>query len=198
MSALHIENMYRITVQQYHQMILAGALNKYDKCELLNGYLTKKKTKTPPVAGTMSLVHDVLFRTLDDTHYMVRQGGPITLLDSEPEPDVAVVIENEEWYCERHPIQNEVVLVVEVSEASLQIDRTTKLEIYAKAGIPQYWIVNLIEKCVEVYTLPSTELHHPTYRRKRIVLRPECIPLELPCGNQISVPVQKFLILPGS
>lgn len=80
---------------------------------------------------------------------------PITLTDSEPEPDAVVVRGNTRQYLDRHPEAGDVALVIEVSDTTLQQDRTTKKRAYARAGIPVYGIVNLSESQIELYTQPS-------------------------------------------
>lgn len=194
MSALLVENIYRITVDQYHQMIEAGALTTDDKCELLDGYLCKKKLKTPLLCATVTMLRTLLGELINPELYAVRQFCPITLQTSEPEPDIVLVPSYDLEYCRRHPSPREVSLVVEIAEASLPIDRTTKLQLYAQAAIPQYWIINLVEKFVEVYTLPSDSMHDLNYRRKRIYLRNEIIPLDLSDNATVMVPVEKFML----
>jgi Uma2 family endonuclease len=80
---------------------------------------------------------------------------PLTTQNSEPEPDLFIVRGTSRDYANRHPEPEDVALVVEVSDATLERDRKSKKRIYAAAGIPVYWVVNLREKCIEVYTSPS-------------------------------------------
>lgn len=80
---------------------------------------------------------------------------PITLIDSEPEPDVVVVRGDTRQYLDRHPGAEDIALVIEVSDTTLQRDRNTKKRAYGRSGIPIYWIVNLSESQIEVYTQPS-------------------------------------------
>ena len=85
----------------------------------------------------------------------VRQQLPITLTDDgEPEPDIAVVKGAVEDYRNRHPGPAECLAVIEVADSSLNYDRIVKGPLYAAAGIPQYWIVNIPERQIEVYTSP--------------------------------------------
>ena len=83
----------------------------------------------------------------------IRVQNPITLGDSEPEPDLAVV--KRQSYREHHPFASDVVLLIEVADSTLQKDREIKLAIYADAGIPEYWIVNIPMQCIEVYAKPN-------------------------------------------
>lgn len=79
---------------------------------------------------------------------------PITTSDSEPEPDVVVVRGERRRYHDRHPGPEDVALVVEIADTTLQRDRTIKKRLYARAGIPRYWIVNLVDRQIEAYAQP--------------------------------------------
>jgi Uma2 family endonuclease len=97
--------------------------------------------------------------------WQVRSQEPITLGDSEPEPDLAVVRGDLGEYEHSHPSPRDVALVVEVADVSIDRDRSIKQRAYARAGIPVYWIVNLQERQVEVYTDPGGPGEAPDYRR---------------------------------
>lgn len=86
----------------------------------------------------------------------VHNQAPITLANSEPEPDLAIVRGGREAYRQRHPVPSEVALVVEVSETTLDTDRV-KGRTYGSAGIAEYWIINLVDRCVEVYARPDAK-----------------------------------------
>lgn len=145
---------WRLSVDQYHQMIDAGILTVNDQVELLEGWLVAKMPKKPQHRLTTQLMYDALVSLLP-VGWFVQMQDPITLATSEPEPDVAIIRGVKRDYAERHPQPAEVALVVEVSDATLQQDRTLKLRIYARAGIPVYWIINLPERRLEVYTQPE-------------------------------------------
>src|SRR3569623_872953 len=83
---------------------------------------------------------------------MIQQ--PITLANSEPQPELCVVRCEAARYLDRHPGAEDVALVIEVADSTLPLDRNCKLPIYARAGIPEYWIVNLGQQCIEVYREP--------------------------------------------
>jgi Uma2 family endonuclease len=150
------ENVYRLTVEQYHEMVRTGVLTPDDRVELLDGVLVKKLTKYPSHIYAEDELVEILSRLLP-AGWIVRSQHPISLGTSEPEPDVAVVWGSRGDYATRHPTASEVLLLIEVSESSLAYDRTTKKQVYAQAGIAVYWIVNLVEKMVEVYTEPLTK-----------------------------------------
>ncbi|MEK6323440.1 MAG: Uma2 family endonuclease [Acidobacteriota bacterium] len=92
---------------------------------------------------------------------------PITLSDCEPEPDVMIVRGETRQYRDRHPGPEDVALIVEVADSTLERDRGVKRKVYARAGIPVYWIINLLESVLEVYEEPSGPTEDADYRRRR-------------------------------
>lgn len=145
---------WRLTVEQYHQMIDAGILTDDDPVELLEGWLIIRFPKTPPHSVSTHLTREALTTLVPsgwhvDTHY------PITTADSEPEPDVVIVRGDRRAYTDHHPYPGDVALVVEVSDSTLQRDRMLKLRLYANARIPVYWILNLPDGRLEVYRDPD-------------------------------------------
>lgn len=145
---------WRMGVDQYHAMIEAGILTDDDPVELLEGWLVFKIPKKPLHRAVTRLVRTAIENELPDGWYVDSQE-PITLLDSEPEPDVMVVQGDTRQYLDRHPGAADIPLVVEVSDTTLQRYQGTKKRAYARSGIPVYWIVNLSASRVEVYTEPS-------------------------------------------
>jgi Uma2 family endonuclease len=145
---------WRLEVRQYHEMIEAGILGENDPVELLDGLLVPKMAKNPPHSLANGLIHEAITRLLPNGWFADSQE-PITTADSEPEPDLRVVRGERRQYRGRHPGPQDVGLVVEVSDASLERDRTLKQQLYARAGIPVYWIVDLRGYGLEVYSEPS-------------------------------------------
>ena len=122
-------------------------------------------------------------------------AGPerITLSESEPEPDFTIVRGDARAYLTRHPTAAEVGLVIEVSDSSLLGDRDDKGRIYAHAGVSCYWIVNVQDNWIEVYTLPSGPVADPKYAQ-RVDHRPgDTISLVLGNGAPILIPAQDML-----
>jgi len=169
---------WRLSVAQYHQMIEAGIFTDDDPVELLEGWLVTKMTKNPPHILSTLLTSKALAEILPSGWFISSQE-PFTTLNSEPEPDVMVVRGTERDYSQRHPQANEVGLVVEVANSSLQRDRTLKLRIYVAAGIPTYWILNLQERQLEVYTEPSGKGAAAIYAARRDYTASESIPVML-------------------
>lgn len=144
----------RLSVEQYHEMIRAGILTADDQVELLEGWLVAKMPKKPQHRIATRLTQKALEAVVPDGWYVDAQE-PITLTDSEPEPDVMIVRGATQDYHDRHPHADEIALVVEISDSTLERDRSTKKRMYARAGIPVYWIVNLVDNTCEVYNAPS-------------------------------------------
>ncbi len=158
--------LWRISVEQYHAMAEAGVLTENDPVELLEGWLVYKMTKKPFHSSATGFVADALRDALPAGWY-VRNQEPITLRASEPEPDVAVIRGIRREYLGRHPSASEVALVVEVADSTLVQDRNSKKRIYARAGISFYWLVNLVDMQIEVYTNPTGPAPFPTYNEQR-------------------------------
>jgi len=144
----------RITVDEYHRMIDAGILHSGEKVELLDGYLVTKMTVSPPHAFTLQAIYQLL-AAIRPTGWELRAQLPITLAQSEPEPDVSVARGTRHTYATRHPGPADLGLVVEVADSSLAIDQGVKARLYGAAGIPVYWIADVVHRQVEVSTLAA-------------------------------------------
>ncbi len=149
--------LYRMTVEQYEVMVASGAFSKKDRFHLINGYLVAKMTQNPPHVIADDLLGAELARIIPADRYYIRVAKPIRLpdRDSEPEPDRCVARGTIRDYEGRHPGPDDVALVVEVADSSLAEDRTLAAEVYGPAGLPIYWIINLVHRQVEVYTDPG-------------------------------------------
>jgi Uma2 family endonuclease len=142
---------YRFTVDEYERM--AGLLGDL-RVELIDGYLVKKMPKKPPHIGAVRSILNA-FHCVLPPGWTVWNEDPVRIPDfDEPEPDVAVLRGPEEKYRNRIPDASDVAMIVEVAEATLERDRGEKLIAYARAGIAVYWIVNLVDRQIEVYTNP--------------------------------------------
>jgi Uma2 family endonuclease len=151
---LSSSSIMKISVDRYHAMIEAGILVPEDRVELLEGLLVTKMPKLPLHSYSTGAAQYQLMVVLREG-WWVRSQEPVTLFDSEPEPDVAVVRGSMRDYTLRHPTIGEIGLVVEVADSSLERDRKVKKLIYARAEIPWYWLVDLINKRVELYSQPQ-------------------------------------------
>jgi Uma2 family endonuclease len=148
------DRLYRIPLDRYHAMIGAGLFTPEDRVELLEGVLVETMPTKPPHVYCLGVLFDVLRETLPPGLHL-RAQQPITLENSEPEPDLAVVRGSHADYADRHPGLGDIALVVEISDTTLHRDRGWKKRIYATAGIPFYWLVDLNSRIIERYTQPS-------------------------------------------
>jgi Uma2 family endonuclease len=142
--------LYRFTVDEYERMILDDP-----RVELIDGQVVKKMPKTPEHGFTTKQVLKALERQLP-AGWTCRKEEPVRIPEyDEPEPDVSIAQGSDEDYRHRTPGPADVALVVEVSLSTLASDRGKQLLAYARGGIPVYWIVNLVDRRVEVYTNPG-------------------------------------------
>jgi Uma2 family endonuclease len=157
----------RLSVDQYHEMIRSGLLTEDAPVELLEGRLRTKMPKNPAHRLATGLMRQAL-EHLVPAGWHVDSQEPLTLEDSEPEPDVLVVRGERRDYLQRHPGPQDVALLVEVADTSLVEDRTSKKAVYARAGVPIYWIVNLDDRRLEVFTEPTGATEPSDYRQRQI------------------------------
>ncbi len=161
------DSVWRFTVEDYHEMIRIGILPSGAPIELLEGWLIRKMIKNPAHRVATRKTRIVLENFVPEG-WSVDTQEAITTDDSEPEPDVSVVRGDTAQLLDRHPNPSEIGMLVEVADSSLDRDRGAKKRIYAAARIPAYWIINLIDKCVEEYTLPSGPSEQPDYANRQI------------------------------
>jgi Uma2 family endonuclease len=183
---------WRISVPQYHQMIACGILKEDDPVELLEGLLVAKMPKHPPHCNAAGAIVEILIR-LHLAGYSVRGQNPITTSDSEPEPDVCVVRGSRKDFVNHHPGPRESALVVEVADSSLAHDRGLKKRVYARAEVPVYWIVNLEQGQVEVYSQPFDAGGKPDYGTVKLYSIGQEVPLVLDGHEIAQLPVAQLL-----
>ena len=158
---------WRLSVDNYHEMIHVGILTDDDPVELIEGWLVTKMPKNPAHTLATENTRDGLAEIIP-SGWFVRMQEPITTEDSEPEPVVMVVRGKRQDYPDQHPGPADVALVVEVADATLSRDRSLKLRMYARARIAVYWILNLPDQQLEVYTVPEGAGDEATYRIQTI------------------------------
>jgi len=140
-------------VEQYLELAECGIISPDDRVELLEGIIVAMAPPSPPLDSSVNRVQYALQRKLSlDVNVRV-QSSLVAGDKSAPQPDLAVVPGSPDDYTRRHPSQAH--LVVEVAFSSVLQDRITKAAIYARAGIPCYWIVNIRDRCVEVLRDPD-------------------------------------------
>ncbi len=183
---------HRWSVAQYQRMVEVGLLTDEDKVELLENDIVLKTPRTPRHDGTTSCITHRFWELLSDD-WSIRCGSSIVLPDSQPEPDLAIVRGDHRSYLTRHPGPADVGLVIEVADTSLFRDQRIKTRIYARAGIPVYWIVNLVDQRVEVYSQPSGPTAVPAYGAFQVYQPGDAVPLVLDGAAVAAVPAADLL-----
>jgi Uma2 family endonuclease len=167
---------YRWTVDRYHRAVEAGVFEG-QHIELLAGELIEMSPEGVPHAGLSSDTADYLREQLGK-QVKVREAKPITLPDdSEPEPDLAIVKPLGEVYrTKRHPYVEDIFWVIEYANTSLNKDLQLKDKIYAGAGIPEYWVINLKDRELIVFRDPADNVYQSTTVTTRGVICPQSFP----------------------
>ncbi len=142
---------HHFNVQQYHQMYEAGIFSESDRLELIYGELfTMSPINRRHAACVNRLTY--LISQLMRKRVIVAVQNPIHLSDeSEPQPDVAVLKWQDDFYSSGHPTSSDIHWLIEVSDTTIAVDRRVKVPLYAESGIVETWLVNLNEDCLEVY-----------------------------------------------
>jgi Uma2 family endonuclease len=167
----------RLSLEQYHQMIDTGILPEGAPIELIDGFLIRKdRSKKGESIMTVNKAHIfaldqfLYLLSLDRHQFLVRIQEPIAISPNhQPEPAIVIVRGTPRTYRDALPTASEILLLVEIADSSLSFDRTTKKTLYAAAGVPHYWIVNLMNRQIEIYgksnqktgTYEQTELARP-------------------------------------
>lgn len=173
----------RYTARRYFALVDEGVLAPDDKVELLEGVIVTMAPEGPRHAAATTRVREALVSAVRG-RAVVREAKPFLASEfSVPEPDVAVVPGTLDDYDDRHPVA--ALLAVECSDSSLAQDRITKQGIYAAAGIPEYWIVNLRDDCVEVARRPDAIAR--AYGERRVATRGDVIELLALPGARVEV-----------
>jgi Uma2 family endonuclease len=162
----------RFTRTEYDRLIALGFFRR-ERIELIHGTIVKMSPIGPPHRVVVDrLTRHLVPRLIDRALVSIQQ--PFAAWDeSEPEPDVSVVPLGD--YSVDHPGQ--ALLIIEVADSSLDEDRETKAPLYAASGVPEYWIVNLVEKVVEIYTDPADGRYRNSRRaRSRETVAPGAFP----------------------
>ena len=179
-----MKTLYKWTVEDYHQIIESGVLE--DKSvELLDGEIITMSPEKPIHSSRIDTVADYL-RDLLRGKAKIREAHPITLDNSEPEPDIAIVRPQANNYASRHPYPQDLHFLIEVSNNSLSKDLEEKSVVYAQNGIPEYWVIDLPHNKLWVFTQPEQN----GYADKREVVTGIINPVSFP---KIGIEVSKLL-----
>ncbi len=174
----------RFTVEEYHRMVRSGVLAEKDSVELLEGWIVPKMPHNPNHAATIDQASEVLRGKLPPP-WRIRIQSAITTEDSEPEPDLALVLGPASRYSMQHPGLQDIAVVIEVADSSLAHDRDVKGRLYARARIPHYWIINLIDGQIELYSGPSGSATDPRYQQHQTYGVDDLVPLTIG-GEQVA------------
>lgn len=182
----------RFTVDEYHRLIDAGFFTEDERFELLEGWIVAKLSKNPPHEAHVARARRLLDKQLP-AGWHVRVQSAVTTGDSEPEPDLAVVRGDEMDYVARHPVADDTALVVEVSSSTLNDDRVLMGRIYARAGFQNYWIINLIDRQIEVHEISSPPGFAASYGPPRICRPGEMVAVQIGGSDIGPFAVDQFL-----
>lgn len=179
-----LPQLYRWTRQEYEQLTELGAFDG-KRVELIGGQIVQMSPKKPPHSVATGLAEENLTQVFPRGRFTIRVQDPLALAEfDEPEPDVAVVIGEHRDYLAGHPTAEQTLLVVEVADSSLAYDLGPKADLYAAAGIKDYWVVNIPDRTIEVHRRPSPHPSSDTQHRyaERQTVRPGgyVVPLAAP------------------
>lgn len=148
---------HRFNVEEYHRLIENNILHEDDRVELIEGRIIDMTPIGSKHAACVSRLNEILSEKLQK-RAIINIQNPICLTAyTEPEPDIAIIKRRPDFYAEQLPQPEDVLLIIEVSDSSLDYDCETKIPLYAKSNIPEVWLVNLIENNVAIYSGPSSE-----------------------------------------
>lgn len=167
--------LYRMPLEKYEEMVASGVFTKRDRFHLIAGLLVDKMTKNPPHSAACEAIRAAI-EPLLPSGFHIRGEHPLRIpsQSSMPEPDLVVVQGTWRDYAVRHPEPADARLVVEVADSSLALDRQLG-RMYAAAGVPVYWILNLVDRQLEVYNEPSPA----GYKAERVFKSGGSVPLEI-------------------
>jgi Uma2 family endonuclease len=184
----------RFTIDEYHRLAELGFFTEDDRVELIRGEIIQMAAKgTPHTTCCSNLLEELA--ALVAGRAKLRCQDPIVLpSNSEPEPDFVIARKRADNYLSAHPNPSDILLVIEIADSTLKYDQEVKVPLYAEAGIPDYWIFNLVKNHLEAYSQPYQELQgNFGYSMKRIVLPNQAI--ALPCFPDLSLDLSK--VFPG-
>jgi len=143
-----------INAEEYYRMGEVGILTEKDRVELIHGDIIEMSPIGSQHSSVVNRISNILKEYLGKKAIVSTQN-PVHISDlSEPQPHIALVKPAEDYYAQRHPGPEDILLIVEVADTSLEYDRQVKLPLYASAHIPEFWLVNLNDKEIEVYHTP--------------------------------------------
>ncbi len=182
----------RFSVARYQRMVETGILTSEDKVELLENYVVLKMPRNPRHDGTIGLITETLGISVPKG-WCLRVQLTVVLTDSQPEPDIALARGNSRFYFTRHPTGADIGLLIEAADSSLLRDQRDKTRIYARGDIPYYWIINLVDRRIEVYSQPTGPTAVPSYGSFQIYQPGDNVPIVLDGNTVGTVPVTDLI-----
>lgn len=164
--------LHKFDIETYHQLISAGILHEDDRVELIEGRIVDMTPIGSRHSACVKRLNNFFSQKLHG-RAIVSVQDPIQLSkeQSEPQPDIALLRYRDDFYSNELPGAENILLLIEVADTSLEYDRETKIPLYAKAQIQEVWLLNLPENCIELYSSPSPE----GYEIRRIVRHNEAV-----------------------
>ncbi|HKP52418.1 MAG TPA: Uma2 family endonuclease [Chloroflexia bacterium] len=176
-----------ISIEEYFEMAEKGILTEDDRVELIRGVIVEKMTPNSPHIACVARLNYLFSKLPDETATIFVQSPILVPPNSVPEPDIALLKWRDDFYASKFPEAEDVLLLIEVSDSTLADDRKVKMPLYAEGGVADYWIVNIPEGVIEVYS----DLSDGSYRNVRRVGRGET--LGLPEGLVGAVAIDDIL-----
>ncbi|GAB4525272.1 MAG: Uma2 family endonuclease [Pleurocapsa sp.] len=171
------------SIADYHKMIAAGILQDRH-IQLIDGELIEMSPEGVAHAAYGGSIADYLRQTLHNLAW-IREAHPITLSNSEPEPDIAIVQLPKSKYFQSHPTPLDIYWLMEISDTTLAYDLTKKREIYAAAAIPEYWVADIKDKKLTVFTQPQNN----SYKTKLELATGTVNPISFP---QVAISIKRL------
>jgi Uma2 family endonuclease len=157
MSAAFTPTRTRITTNRYQMMVATGVLTKYDRIELIEGDMLDMAPIGTRHSAITSKLHEVFVLAVSRSATVV-SGGPVNLGEfSQPQPDLMLLKRRADFYSGKTPESADVLLLIEVSDSSLSFDQSVKLNLYARYGVAEYWVVDVEGKRVVTYLEPAAK-----------------------------------------
>lgn len=178
-----------ITLDEYERMCEADVFEPEARIELIRGEIVDMSPPGPPHEASVTRLHLLFFEQCGRRAVVWPQGNSVRLpqSNSRPQPDITVLRWRDDLYAGKRPMPEDIILLVEVAESTIRYDRESKRQLYAEAGIQDYWVVNLVDGVVEVYTDPG----EGKYQSASTIRRGET--LQLPGSLEGSIAVDDIL-----
>jgi len=173
------------TVDDYHRMVAAGILKEKDRVELIRGEVIEMSPIGPPHNGTVIRSNNALVPLVANRALVSAQGAVRFDRYNEPQPDIVLLRPRDDFYTRSHPALEDIFLIVEISDSSLEYDQTVKADLYAITGLTEYWIADIPNDCVWVYS----DIQNDAYAAKQQFRRGESLEPKLLPGCRIPVDI---------